>query len=184
VISFAAPIKKKMKSIDTRIIKGIIALASLAYTVYLFATGHWGWGIFMILVTAVLVLLVMRSVKLIMVFFRMRQQRMDKAKEWLDRINPDHLWKNQKGYFYFLLGSADIQNKSLSQSEKNFRQALHYGLRLDHDKAAVYLNLAVISANKRKKREAINLLNEAKKFDSKGYLKNDIKQVSKMVNSI
>ncbi|MFM2202239.1 MAG: hypothetical protein RL040_1439, partial [Bacteroidota bacterium] len=36
----------------------------------------------------------------------------------------------------------------------------------------------------RKKREAITLLNEAKKYDSKGYLKNDIKQVSKMVSGI
>jgi len=27
-------------------------------------------------------------------------------------------------------------------------------------------------------------LNEAKRYDTKGYLKNDIKQVSKMVNSI
>ncbi|MBX7052572.1 MAG: DUF2892 domain-containing protein [Flavobacteriales bacterium] len=173
-----------MKAIDSRIIKGIITLGILAFTVYLFAIGRWGWGILMILVTAVAVLLTIRSIRLIMVFFRMRQQRMDKAKEWLDKINPDHLWKNQKGYYYFLLGSAEVQNKSLSQSEKNFRQALSYGLRMDHDKAAVYLNLAVISANKRKKREAITLLNEAKKYDTKGYLKNDIKQVSKMVNSI
>jgi tetratricopeptide (TPR) repeat protein len=109
---------------------------------------------------------------------------MDKAKQWLDKINPNHLWKGQKGYYYFLVGSADIQNKSLSQSEKNFKQALQFGLRLDHDKAAAYLNLAVISANKRKKREAITLLNEAKKYDTKGFLKNDIKQVSKIVNSI
>lgn len=178
------PISNSMKSIDSRIIKGVVALGLLAFTVYLFAAGRWGWGILMILVTAVAVLLTLRSIRLIMVFFRMRQQRMDLAKNWLDKINPNHLWKNQKGYYYFLLGSAEVQNKSLSQSEKNFRQALSYGLRLDHDKAAVYLNLAVISANKRKKREAITLLNEAKKYDTKGYLKNDIKQVSKMVNSI
>jgi tetratricopeptide (TPR) repeat protein len=121
---------------------------------------------------------------MIMVFYQMRMQRMDKAKTWLNRINPDHLWAKQKGYYYFLLGSADIQTNSLSQSEKNFRTALQFGLRLDHDKAAAYLNLAVISANRRKKREAITLLNEAKKYDSKGYLKNDIKQVSKMVSGI
>lgn len=173
-----------MKSIDTRIIKGLVALASLAFTTYLFIIGKWGWGIFMILVSAVFVLVVLRSLRMIMVFFYMRQQKMDKSKKWIDRINPNHLWKNQKGYYYFLLGSSEVQNKSLSQSEKNFKQALAYGLRLDHDKAAVYLNLAVISANKRKKREAMLLLNEAKKYDSKGYLKSDIKQVSKMVNSI
>ena len=173
-----------MKSIDSRIIKVLIATASLAYTVYLFATGYWGQGIAMLLLTAMLVLLALRSIRLILAFWQLRQQKMEKANEWLQKINPSHLWKNQKGYYYFLLGSTEIQSKSLSQSEKNFRQALSHGLRLEHDKAAVYLNLAVIAANKRKKREAVMHLNEAKRFDTKGYLKNDIKQVTKMVSSI
>jgi tetratricopeptide (TPR) repeat protein len=169
---------------DTRIIKSIIAAAAIAFNTYLFVQGRWGWGITLLFATALLVLVVFRSTRMIMVFYQMRMQRMDKAKTWLNRINPDHLWAKQKGYYYFLLGSADIQTNSLSQSEKNFRTALQFGLRLDHDKAAAYLNHAVISANRRKKREAITLLNEAKKYDSKGYLKNDIKQVSKMVNGI
>ena len=173
-----------MKSIDSRIIKVLIATASLAYTVYLFDTGYWGQGIAMLLLTAMLVLLALRSIRLILAFWQLRQQKMEKANEWLQKINPSHLWKNQKGYYYFLLGSTEIQSKSLSQSEKNFRQALSHGLRLEHDKAAVYLNLAVIAANKRKKREAVMHLNEAKRFDTKGYLKNDIKQVTKMVSSI
>jgi tetratricopeptide (TPR) repeat protein len=169
---------------DTRIIKSIIAAAAITFNTYLFVQGRWGWGITLLFATAVLVLVVFRSTRMIMVFYQMRMQRMDKAKIWLNRINPEHLWAKQKGYYYFLLGSADIQTNSLSQSEKNFRTALQHGLRLDHDKAAAYLNLAVISANRRKKREAITLLNEAKKYDSKGYLKNDIKQVSKMVNGL
>ncbi len=173
-----------MKSIDTRIIKGIVALGVLAFNIYLFVIGRWGWGITMLLVTTIMVLVTMRSMRLIMVFFYMRQQKMEKSKAWLMKVNPDHLWKGQKGYYYFLLGSSEVQNKSLAQSEKNFRQALSFGLRMDHDKAAVYLNLAVIAANRRKKREAITHLNEAKKYDTKGYLKGDIKQVSKMVNSI
>lgn len=173
-----------MKSIDTRLIKGAIALAGLAFTTYLFIVGRWGWGIVMILVCAILVLMVMRSIRMILAFFQIRKQDMPKAKKWLEKINPDHLWKNQKGYYYFLLGSVDVQKNSLSQSEKSFQQALKHGLRLDHDKAAAYLNLSVINMNKRKKREAMHFLNEAKKYDSKGMLKSDIKQVSKMLNSI
>ena len=173
-----------MKKIDSRIIKALIAAASLAYTVWLFIDGHWISGVFMLLLTALLVLMVTRSIRLIMVFLQVRQQKMDKARLWLSRINPDHLWKNQKGYYYFLLGSVDAQKNSLAQSEKHFRAALSHGLRMNHDKAMVYLNLAVIAANKRKKREALTLIAEAKKFDDKGYLKNDIRQVSKMVNSI
>lgn len=170
--------------VDTRIIKGLIALASLAWTVNVFMQGRWVSGIFMILLTVLIVLLSLRSIRLVLAFFYIRQQKIDKARKWLNRINPDHLWKKQKGYYYFLMGSVDIQTNSLAQSEKYFRTALQHGLRMDHDRAAVYLNLAVITANKRKKREAINLLNEAKKLDAKGYLKNDIRQVSKLVNSI
>ncbi len=159
-------------------------MAALAFTTYLFISGHWGWGIMMVLVCALLVLMTLRSVRMVLAFFQLRKQNMPKAKAWLERINPDHLWKKQKGYYYFLLGSVDVQKASLAQSEKYFRQALTHGLRMNHDKAAAYLNLAVLAANKRKKREAIIHLNEAKKFDTKGFLKADIKQVSKMVNSI
>ncbi|MCC6599384.1 MAG: DUF2892 domain-containing protein [Crocinitomicaceae bacterium] len=173
-----------MKTIDSRIVKGALAMVAIVYNVYLFATGHWISGIFFLLATAICVVLFFRSIRLILTFLQLRQQKMEGAKKWLDRINPDHLWKGQRGYYYFLMGSVDIQKNSLSQSEKFFRSALSHGLKMDHDKAAVYLNLAIISANKRKKREAIHLLNEAKKYDSKGYLKNDIKQISKMVNSI
>ncbi|MFY8138072.1 MAG: DUF2892 domain-containing protein [Flavobacteriales bacterium] len=173
-----------MKSIDGRIIKIAIAALALTYSVYLFVDGSWISGIFMTLLTALLIVLCFRSLRLILAFLQIRQQKMEQAKVWLERVNPNHLWKNQKGYYYFLLGSVDVQKNSLSQSEKYFRTALSHGLRMEHDKAAVYLNLAVIMANKRKKREAITMLNEAKKYDTKGYLKNDIKQISKMVNSI
>ena len=123
-----SPIKPPLQ-MDTRIIKAIVALGAIAFNTYLFVLGRWGWGITLLFVTALLVLVVFRSTRLIMVFYHMRTQKMDKAKQWLMRINPDHLWAKQKGYFYFLLGSADIQTNSLSQSEKNFRMALQHGLR-------------------------------------------------------
>jgi tetratricopeptide (TPR) repeat protein len=121
---------------------------------------------------------------MIVVFYHLQRQNLDKAKVWLNKINPNHLWKAQKGYYHFLLASTEMQNQSLAQSEKNLRTALQYGLKQDHDKAAVYLNMAVIAANKRKKREAMIHLQEAKKLDTKGYLKRELKEVQKMVNSI
>ena len=169
---------------DTRIIKIIVAALSLAYTFMLYWDGSWGTGIFMTLVSAVLVLVCFRSTRLIVVFYYIQRQNLIKAKSWLVKINPDKLWKNQKGYYYFLLATCDMQNQSMAQSEKNLRSALQYGLRMDHDKAAVYLNLSVLAANKRKKREAMMHLAEAKKFDTKGYLKKDIKEVQRMLNSI
>jgi tetratricopeptide (TPR) repeat protein len=173
-----------MKSIDTRIVKGAIALLSLVYTIYLFATGHWVSGIFMLLFTAILVLIVLRSIRLILAFFNLRQQKNDKAKTWLSRINPNHLWQNQKGYYYFLMGSTDIDKRNLNESEKYLREALKQGLRMDQDKAVANLNLSVININKRKKREAMHFLNEAKKLDAKGMMKNEIKQIQKAVSSM
>ena len=104
--------------------------------------------------------------------------------KYLLKINPEKLWNNQKGYYYFLLATADMQNQSMANSEKNLRTALNYGLRMDHDKAAAYLNLSVLAANKRKKREAMMHLNEAKKFDTKGYLKKDIKEVQSALENL
>lgn len=176
---FAAP---KLRKMDTRIIKALVALAALAYTVYLFATGHWGAGIGMIFVSAVAVLAVLRSVRMIFVFFNLQQQKLDKAKKWIDRINPNHLWKNQRAYYYFLKGSTQMET-NLNDAERDLRKALSLGLKKDHDKAAVKLNLAAIAGAKRKPKEAQALLIEAKKLDTKGMLKNDIKMIEKAMKN-
>ncbi|MFM1931781.1 MAG: hypothetical protein RL226_1084 [Bacteroidota bacterium] len=167
---------------DTRIIKGLLALLSLAYTVYLFATGHWGSGIGMILLSALLVFAVLRSTRMIMVFFYLRQQQIDKAMSWLNKINPNHLWKNQQGFFYFLKGSTQMET-NMNEAEKNLKKALSIGLKSDSDKAAVKLNLAGIAAAKRKPKEAQMLLMEAKRLDTKGLLKNDIKNFEKAIKN-
>lgn len=167
---------------DTRIIKIILTLAALAYTVYLFYTGHWGSGIGMIFVTAIMAIFVFRSIRLIIAFFQLRQQKMDKAKRWLMRTNPDKLWKSQRGYWYYLNGSVEVNN-NMTEAERSFKQALKLGLRMDHDKAAAKLNLAVVALSKNKQREGKNLLNEAKKLDKRGLLKKDIKMIEKAMKN-
>jgi hypothetical protein len=167
---------------DTRIIKGVVAIAALAYTVYLFSTGHWGSGIGMVFVSAIGVLAFLRSIRMIFVFFNLQQQKLDKARKWIDRINPKHLWKNQQGYYYFLRGSTQMET-NLNDAERDLRKALSIGLRKDHDKAAVKLNLAAIAGAKRRPKEAQALLIEAKRLDKKGMLKNDIKMIEKAMKN-
>jgi tetratricopeptide (TPR) repeat protein len=169
--------------LDTRIIKIALAVASFAYMVYLFATGYWGQGIGMFFVTALLVLISLRSMRLVLAFFQLRQQKMDKAKTWLERIKVNHLWPNQRGYYHFLFGSIEGQ-KNMAAAEKHFREAIRLGLRYDHDKAMTYLNLSALQAGKRKKREAVHFLNEAKKYDTKGMMKNEIKMLGKQITSM
>ena len=167
-----------------RIIKFALAGILVAYTFYLFGTGHWGQGIGMAFPAALMVFLCTRSTRMILVFYYMQVQKIEKARKWMNKIKESELWANQKGYYYFIKGSMDVQTNSLATSEKYFKEALRLGLKKDVDKAAVYLNLAVLAGNKRDKRTAMMHLDKAKQLDNKGYLKNDIKQVKKMLGGV
>ena len=142
-----------------------------------------GKGIAMIIPSAILVFMCTRSVLMILVFYYMQVQKIEKARKWLERIKVNQLWKNQRGYYFFIKGSMDVQTNKFSESERLFKEALRLGLKKDVDKAAVYLNLAVLSGNKNDKMTATMHLKKAEALDSKGYLKNDIKQVKKMLNA-
>ena len=70
---------------------------------------------------------------------------------------------------------------NVTPSEKNYKRALSLGLRMNHDKAAAKLSLAMAAMAKQKKREALTLIAEAKRLDKKGILKKDIKQIEQMI---
>ncbi|MGB0424085.1 MAG: DUF2892 domain-containing protein, partial [Flavobacteriales bacterium] len=158
------------------------ALASLAYTIYLFVIQSWGSAIGMLLVTAVLVLLNFRSMRLIVVLFQLRKQKMAGATKWLGRVNPDKLWKNQQGYWYYLTGLTEVQT-NMNSADKNFRKSLKLGLNMDHDKAMAKLNMAVVAGSRNKKAEALALLKDAKKLDKRGMIKGEIKQVEQAIKN-
>lgn len=165
---------------DTRIIKGAVALASLAWAIYNFTQGNIWSGIWIVLLTALLTFLVFRSVRLIIAFIALRRQKTEQCERWINRTNPDNLFDKSKGYYYYLQGLITVQGGgqgSLTKSENLFKKALTNGLRLDLDKATAKINLAVIAISKRKKREATNHLNEAKKLDKRGMLAAQIRQV-------
>ena len=86
------------------------------------------------------------------------------------------------GYYHFLLGSVTMQH-NLNEAESHLRKALNLGLKQDHDKAAVKLNLAVCMSAKQDRKKAMVMIQEAKRLDTKGMLKNDIKQVEAMIKN-
>tara|TARA_X000000950_G_scaffold101977_1_gene128784 strand:- start:1487 stop:2071 length:585 start_codon:yes stop_codon:yes gene_type:complete len=167
---------------DTRFIKIPLAAASLAYAIHLFTVGQVGAGVGMVLVAALLVLITLQSMRLLMAFISLRQQKMEDARKWLDRVNPKHLWPRRRGYWYFLSGSLMMEH-NMNEAERLLKEALEIGLKQDHDKAAVKLNLAVVASAKRKTKLAKALLNECKRLDAKGVLKKDIKQVEAAIRS-
>ena len=166
-------------------IKAGLAFLSLAYAVYQFIEVEIGNGIFFTLLAGLFVLFIFRHERILLAFVQLRKQDFEKAEKHLLKIkHPDRLVKSQRAYYYYLMGLLSSQSKSLGKSEKFFKKALNIGLRMSHDQAMAKLNLAGIAAAKRKKREAITLLNQAKKLDSKGMLDDQIKMMRSQLGRI
>ncbi len=164
-------------------IKLAIALIIFGLSIWQFTEGYTGNGIALILLTLIVLFFYIRNEYLLLAFLRLRKEDMDGAAKWLDKIkNPKaQLIKPQEAYYYLLKGTI-IQRENLPQSEKYFRQALTTGLMMDHDKAMAKLNLAAIAIAKRRNREAINLLREAKELDKKKMFADQIKELQHRID--
>ena len=110
-----------------RLLKILLAAASAAYTVHLFTVGYTGAGIGMIILTILLTLMSLRSMRLVMAFVYLRQQKMEDAKKWLARVRVNQLWAKQRGYYFFLMGSLSME-QNMNEAEKLLKQALSLGL--------------------------------------------------------
>ena len=112
----------------------------------------------------------------------MRKQDMVKLGIQLDAIKyPEQtLIKGQLAYYYFLRGLM-LSQTELKQSERFMRKALSTGLRMKQDQALAKMQLAAMAMTKRQKREAQNLLTEAKKLDSKGVLADQLKMLKQQM---
>ena len=166
-------------------IKLIIAGLLVGYAGYQFVEGNIGNGIFLILISLVFVFLFFRNEMILLAFLRMRKQDLEGTRKWLEKIkNPEAaLTQKQQGYYNYLFGIIYSQ-KNLTQAEKYFRKALKLGLNMDYDLAMAKLSLAGIAMQKRRKREATTLLNEAKKLDKNNMLTEQIKMMQQQMKRI
>ena len=163
-------------------IKLIIAVLIVAYAVYQFTEGFIGNGIMFILLSTIFVFLYFKNEFILMAFLRLRKQDLLGADKWLNRIkNPaSALTKKQQGYFNYLKGIM-VSQTNMNEAEKFFKNALSFGLSMDHDIAMVKLNLAGIAFSKRRKQEAQKLLSEAQKLDKRGMLNDQIKMMKQQM---
>lgn len=166
-------------------IKLAIAFAIIVWSVFQFIDGNIMNGISLVLLSGIFVFFYFKNEFILLAFFKLRKQDFDGAKKWLAFIkNPEGaLVRKQQGYFYFLHGLMNSQT-NLTESEKLFKKALGLGLSMDHDIAMAKLNLAGIAMTKRRKREATELLNEAKKFDKHNMLSEQIKMMKQQLKKI
>lgn len=168
-----------------KIFKLIIAGLIIAYAIYQFIDGEIGNGIFLILLSLIFIFLYFRNEMILLAFLRMRKQDLIGTQKWLSKIsNPEAaLTLKQQGYYNYLHGIIYSQT-NLTQAEKYFKKALKFGLTMDYDVAMSKLSLAGIAMQKRRKREATKLLQEAKKLDKNNMLTDQIKMMQKQMKKI
>ena len=158
------------------IIRIVLALVATGFNVYLFATGHWGWGITFLFVTALIILSFFRNENVLLALNQMRVGNTDKAKKYIDRItNAEYLPKRHQAYVLFLKAVMGGQELGFANSEKLLRSAMDLGLITGEDNAVARMHLDGICAQTGRKNEAVALLAEAKKLDKNGMMRDQIK---------
>lgn len=175
----------KHKSMFNKNIKLVIAALIIAFAIYQFIEGEIGNGIFLLLLSSIFIFLYFRNEIILLAFLRMRKQDLTGTQNWLSKIkNPEGaLTTKQQGYYNYLHGIIFSQT-NLTQAEKFFKKALKLGLTMDYDVAMAKLSLAGISMQKRRKREATMLLNEAKKLDKNNMLTEQIRMMQQQMKKI
>ena len=160
----------------------ILALSALSFNTYLFYIGRWGWGITFIFVTTLIVLSFFRNEKMIWAMYQMQRGNTDKAKNIINKItHPQFMLRKQHAYILYLKALMNAQDTSFTQSEQLLRKALSLGLRTNEDNAVARMHLAGICAQSGRRKEAMSLISEAKKFDKKGMLKDQIKMMQQQM---
>lgn len=166
-------------------IKLAVSVGLTFWAVYQFTQSHIGEGITLLLLAGIVLFFYFKNEILLLAFMRLRKQDFTGANKWLSYIkNPSGaLIRKQQGYFNFMKGIMTSQT-NLNESEKYLRKALDLGLSMNHDVAMAKLQLAGIAMTKRRKMEATQLLNEAKKLDKYNMLTDQIKMFKEQLKKI
>ncbi|TVZ55758.1 hypothetical protein OD91_1025 [Lutibacter sp. Hel_I_33_5] len=166
-------------------IKLVLAALITAWAVYEFSQGHIGNGIAILLLAGIFVLLYFKNEFILLAFLQLRKQNFAGTQKWLSYIkNPSAaLIQKQEGYYNYLHGII-LSQTNITQAEKYLRKAVKLGLAMNHDLAMAKLQLAGIAMTKRRKREATNLMAEAKKLDKHGMLKEQMQMMKQQMKKI
>ena len=163
-------------------IKLVLAVLVFAFAIYQFIEGLIGNGIMFILLSSIFVFLYFKNEFILLAFLKLRKQDFAGADKWLNKIKhpASALTQKQQGYFNFLKGIM-VSQTNMNEAEKYFKNAINFGLSMDHDLAMAKLNLAGIAFSKRRKQEAQKLLSEAQKLDKRDVLAEQIKMMKQQM---
>lgn len=166
-------------------IKLVLAALITVWSVYEFTQGHIMNGISILLLAGLFVLFYFKNEFILLAFLQLRKQNFEGAQKWLGYIkNPSAaLTQKQEGYYNYLHGIM-LSQTNITKAEKYLKKAVKLGLSMDHDLAMAKLQLAGIAMTKRRKREATNLMAEAKKLDKHGMLKEQMQMMKQQMKKI
>jgi hypothetical protein len=169
----------------SKYLKLFLITATFGLAVWNFIEVNIGYGIMLVLLSGLILLVLFRNENMIIAQWHMRKNNMGKSAIALHRIKqPEHLMGKQPAYYYFLKGLTGSQINSMADTERLFKKSLTLGLKNDINKAIIKMNLAAFAMQRRRKREATNLLAEAKKLDKDGMLNDQIKELKKGMGRI
>lgn len=159
-------------------LKFVIAALIIAAGVYLMMNRNIGWGIVLVFLSAIPVLLFFKNEYILLAFWFLRKQNMEKAASWLSKITDyrTQLHRTQFGYYHYLQGLT-LAQENPAKVEPYMKKALEYGLNMKHDRAMATLNIAAGAIQKGRRQEAQKLLEEAKRLDSAGMMTDQIKML-------
>tara|TARA_B100000989_G_scaffold225594_1_gene172848 strand:+ start:2854 stop:3369 length:516 start_codon:yes stop_codon:yes gene_type:complete len=168
-----------------KVIKLILSFILLLIGIFQITESFIGNGVFLIILSILLIVLYFKNEVLIFAFLSLRKQNFERTEKILKLIrNPKSaLVRKQQGFYYYLHGLIQSQ-KNLTVAEKHFRESLKLGLSMNHDIAMAKLSLAGIMMQKRRKREAQALLTEAKGYDKHNMLTAQIKLMQEQMKRI
>ena len=163
-------------------IKLILFISSISYSIYQFIESFIGNGIMFILIGLTFLFLYFKNELIILAFLRLRKQDFEGTERWLSKIkNPKTaLTQKQQGYYNFLKGIM-VSQTNINAAEKFFKNAIKFGLSMDHDLAMAKLNLAGIAFTKRRKIEAKRLISEAQKLDKRNMMTEQIQMMKQQM---
>jgi hypothetical protein len=166
-------------------IKLILAAFIIGSGIWSFTDGEIGNGIFFLFLSLIPIFLYFKNEFILLAFLKLRKQDFPGAQKWLTYIkNPETaLVRKQQGYFNYLHGIM-LSQTNLMQAEKYFKKAIEFGLSMDMDLAVAKLNLAGVAMSRRRKLEATNLINEAKKLDKQNMLKEQITMMKEQMKKM
>lgn len=159
-------------------IKFIIAGLMIALGIFLMFNRNVGWGIVLIILSAIPILLFFKNEYILLALWQLRKQNIAKAQQWLNRITnyQTQLHRSQYGYYHYMQGLTLAQDEP-RKVEPLMKKALEYGLNMKQDRAMATLNLAAGALQRGRKQEAQKLLEEAKRLDSAGMMSDQIKMM-------